>query len=271
MPELPEVETVVRGLRPDMIGRTITGVEVYWVREIQGLDALQFADRAVGQRIAGVRRRGKYIVFDLTHDTMLIHLKMSGRLYVVDPQQEMDEDRWVRVLFRMDDNRELRFSDARKFGRVYLVADEAEVTGKLGPEPLLEDLTLERFQALISQRRGQIKPLLLNQTFLAGVGNIYADETLWTARIDPRRNVDTLTSEETARLYEAVRAVLQEGIEYQGTTLSWYRKPDGTIGGYQTRFRVYDREDEPCPHCGTPIRKIWLGQRGTHFCPSCQV
>lgn len=270
MPELPEVETVVRGLRDDVIGRTITGIEVNWSRELAGLSPIEFADRLIGQQIEGLHRRGKYIVFELTHDAMLIHLKMSGRLYVAARGEIRDNDPWTRVAFQLDDGRELRFSDARKFGRVYLVAQEAEVTGKLGPEPLSEEFTLGRFRELISARRGVIKPLLLNQAFVAGVGNIYADEALWLARIDPRRNVDTLKPEEIERLHQAIRAVLEEGIEYQGTTLNWYRQPDGTEGGYQTRFKVYDREDEPCPECGAAIHKIWLGQRGTHFCPACQ-
>src|SRR5574341_2211062 len=270
MPELPEVETVVRGLREDVIGRNITGMQVSWTRELAELGPIEFADRVIGQRIEGLHRRGKYIVFELTHDVMLIHLKMSGRLYVADVGQVTDNDRWTRVAFQLDSGRELRFSDARKFGRVYLVADEADVTGKLGPEPLSDDFSLNQFASLIGARRGVIKSLLLNQSFLAGVGNIYADEALWLARIDPRRNVDTLKTDEIERLYQAIRDVLAEGIEYQGTTLSWYRKPDGTLGGYQMRFKVYDREDQPCPECGTTILKIWLGQRGTHFCPVCQ-
>lgn len=270
MPELPEVETVVRGLREDVVGRTITGMQVNWTRELAVLGPVEFADRVIGQRIEGLHRRGKYIVFELTHDVMLIHLKMSGRLYVADDRQVTDNDRWTRVAFQLDNGRELRFSDARKFGRVYLAANEADVTGKLGPEPLSDDFNLDLFASLIGARRGVIKSLLLNQSFLAGVGNIYADEALWLARIDPRRNVDTLKTDEIERLYQAIRDVLAEGIEYQGTTLNWYRKPDGTVGGYQTRFKVYDREDQPCSECGTPIQKIWLGQRGTHFCPVCQ-
>jgi formamidopyrimidine-DNA glycosylase len=170
----------------------------------------------------------------------------------------------------LDDGHELRFSDARKFGRVYLVADEGDVTGALGPEPLDAAFTLEVFRARLTKRRGAIKPLLLNQQFLAGVGNIYADEALWRARIDPRRIVATLEADEIERLHSAIRTVLEQGIEHEGTTVSWYRKPDGTPGGFQSFFKVYDRAEQPCSNCGTPIRKLWLGQRGTHFCPVCQ-
>lgn len=270
MPELPEVETVIRGLRDDVIGRTIMSVTISWPGEISGRSPGEFADRLVGQRIEGLHRRGKYIIFDLSHDTMLVHLKMSGRLYVADPDTVVEDDRWTRVVFGMDTQRELRFSDARKFGRVYLVANSEEIVGKLGPEPLSDDFTPMHFEERLASRSGTIKPLLLNQAFLAGVGNIYADEALWLAGIDPRRKVNTLSAEEVKRLYDAIRASLQEGIDYQGTTFSWYRKPDGTPGGYQFRFKVYDRADQPCARCGTPISKIWLAQRGTHFCASCQ-
>lgn len=270
MPELPEVETVVRGLRPDVIGRTVTGIVVDWPREIHLLSVAELADRLSGQRIERLRRRGKYIIFDLTHDTLLIHLKMSGRLYVSDANAQQEDDRWMRVMFQLDNGQELRFSDARKFGRVYLVPSAEEVIGKLGPEPLEDDFTLESFKERITGRQTTIKPLLLNQEFIAGVGNIYADEALWRARIDPRRKANTLSDEEIARLYEAIRDSLQAGIDHQGTSFSWYRKPDGTKGSYQHHFIVYGRENKPCPECGTPISKVWLGQRGTHFCPSCQ-
>ncbi len=270
MPELPEVETIVRGLHGDLVGRLFIGATVLWGREIHGLSPSEFADRLVGQRVVGLRRRGKYIVSDLSRDVLLIHLKMSGRLYVAAAGQNTEHDRWVRVAFHLDNGRELRFSDARKFGRVYLVADEAEVTRNLGPEPLADTFTLEAFRALLAGRRGMVKSLLLHQGFIAGVGNIYADEALWHARIDPRRNVNTLEATEIERLYHAIRQVLETGIQLGGTTVSWYRQPDGTPGGYQSRFRVYDRAGEPCPNCGAAIRKIWLGQRGTHFCESCQ-
>jgi formamidopyrimidine-DNA glycosylase len=234
------------------------------------LNPQDFTDRLRGQRIESLRRRGKYIVFDLTHDTMLVHLKMSGRLYVAPTGTSQKDDQWARVTFQLDRDRELRFSDARKFGRVYLVADVNEIVGRLGPEPLEDEFTSQVMQERLARRHTSIKPLLLNQEFIAGVGNIYADEALWRAGIDPRRKSDTLSIEEIERLYQAVRTSLQAGIDHQGSTLSWYRQPDGTPGGYQDHFLVYGREDKPCPNCGAPISKIWLGQRGTHFCDHCQ-
>jgi formamidopyrimidine-DNA glycosylase len=270
MPELPEVETVVRGLRGDVVGKTFTDAVVQWPRELDRHSPEAFTDRLRGQRVEALRRRGKYIIFDLTHDAMLVHLKMSGRLYVAKPGVTERDDQWARVTFSMDNDHELRFSDARKFGRVYLVAHADEVVGKLGPEPLEAAFTPEVLTEQLARRHMAIKPLLLNQEFVAGVGNIYADEALWRARIDPRRKSDTLSSEEIARLYEAIRDSLQAGIDHQGSTISWYRQPDGTSGSYQNHFLVYGQENKPCPNCGTPVTKIWLGQRGTHFCSNCQ-
>jgi formamidopyrimidine-DNA glycosylase len=196
---------------------------------------------------------------------------MTGRLYVARPGQTIGgDDRWVRVTLAMDDGRELRFSDARKFGRMNLVARIEDVAGALGPEPLDEAFTLDAFRALITGRGGTLKPLLLNQSFVAGIGNIYADEALWRAQIDPRRKASTLKPKEVAALYQAIQSALLDGIKYEGASISWYRKPDGSTGDSQNHFNVYDREDEPCDRCGAPIRKIWLGQRGTHFCPRCQ-
>jgi formamidopyrimidine-DNA glycosylase len=271
MPELPEVETIVRGLRKDVVHQTFTGAQVHWPKEVATSAPDLFAARLAGQRVEALDRRGKYVAFRLSEDMLLIHLKMTGRLYVARPgEAKGGDDRWIRVVLGMDDGRELRFSDARKFGRVYLVSRIEDITGALGPEPLADEFTFDVFRELIGARNGTIKPLLLNQSFIAGVGNIYADEALWRAQIDPRRKADTLKPDEVLALYQAVRAALSDGIRYEGASVNWYRKPDGAAGQSQNHFSVYDREDQPCARCGTPIRKIWLGQRGTHFCPQCQ-
>ncbi len=271
MPELPEVETVVRGLRDDVVGRMFTGARVEWLPQISPMAPHDFSARLAGQRVTALDRRGKYVVFTLSDDFLLIHLKMTGRLYVAQPGDAGAGDRWVRVVFGLDNGRELRFSDSRKFGRLYLVSDLQEVTADLGPEPLADDFTLEVFRDRLARRRGAIKPLLLNQSFLAGVGNIYADEALWRARIDPRRRADTLRPGEIEELYHAIRSALRAGIEHEGASVNWYRKPDGTSGTQQAHFNVYDRANLPCPRCGTAVSKIKLGQRGTHFCPVCQT
>jgi formamidopyrimidine-DNA glycosylase len=272
MPELPEVETIVRGLRKSIEGRSFIGVSLSWPRQIATPEPGEFARRLSGQQVRILDRRGKYIVFQLTHDVLLIHLKMTGRLYITGSTiSGFGEDRWVRAVFGLDNGHEMRFSDARKFGRLYLVGRADEITGPLGPEPLSSDFTLTGFQASLSRRLTNIKALLLNQRILAGVGNIYADEALWEARIAPQRKANTLKSEEVAALYAAVRLVLQRGIDYEGASVSWYRKADGSRGGSQNQFNVYDQEGKPCSRCGTPVVKIRLGQRGTHFCPVCQV
>ncbi len=270
MPELPEVETVVRALRPSVLGRAITEINVLWSKELHNSDPQSFADRVTGQQVQQLTRRGKYILFMLTHDVLAVHLKMTGRLYVASPLEDRPDDRWVRVIFSLDDGQQLRFSDSRKFGRVYLAAEVDEITGKLGPEPLSNEFTLEIFTKGLTARQRVIKSLLLDQTFLAGVGNIYADEALWYAQVDPRRKANTLDPMEIKRLYEGVRSVLQDGIAHEGATISWYRKPDGTSGDYQNKFRVYGQIGKPCQRCGSPITKLWLGQRGTHFCSNCQ-
>ena len=271
MPELPEVETIVRALRPDVTSRTLTGAEINWERQIVGMSATEFSARIAGQHVESLNRRGKYIIFDLNGDVLLVHLKMTGRLYVSAPEEQDYADRWVHVTFGMDDGNELRFSDLRKFGRLYLVEQAEEVIGKLGPEPLSDQFTLDAFRELISRRKGMLKPLLMNQEFIAGIGNIYADESLWLAQIAPRRRVDTLKPEQIDRLYHAMRKALQQGIENEGASINWYRKPDGTTGTYQDHFNVYDQTGQPCNRCGATIEKVRVAQRGTHYCPSCQV
>jgi len=270
MPELPEVETVVRGIRGDLSGRVFTGAKILWPNTSPGLPSHMLDARIKGQCVESVGRRAKYIVIQLEHDTLFVHLKMTGRLYIVKPDEEPDRPEHLRAVFGLDDGRELRFYDMRKFGKIYLVADPDEIIGALGPEPLSDAFTLNMFVERMAKRSGVIKPLLLNQTFVAGLGNIYADESLWGARIDPRRSANTLTSEEIEQLYNHIRSILSAAIEHEGSSFSWYLKPDGKKGDHQNHFTVYDREGEPCLRCGTAISKIWLAQRGTHYCSNCQ-
>ncbi len=270
MPELPEVETVVRGLGPQLAGRTLSDAQVLWGRTVEPMLPDDFVARLDGQQIESLGRRAKYIVLNLTHDVLLVHLRMTGRLYIAGPGTVHDADRWLRVTAKLDDGEELRFSDSRKFGRLRLVADIDEVTGKLGPEPLSDAFTREVFAGRLDRRSGTIKPLLLNQEFVAGIGNIYADEALWLSRIGPLRAADTLTDVEITALHAAIREVLQRGIDHEGASINWYRKPDGSKGNSQDHFNAYGKNDQPCPRCGTTIEKIRIGQRGTHYCPLCQ-
>jgi formamidopyrimidine-DNA glycosylase len=284
MPELPEVEMVVRGLRRSLVGRTIVGVEVRWTRSVIPPTPTTFARRLSGQVVTDVRRRGKWLVIVLGGgDTLLVHLRMTGQLVLVPgvgggygkpfyEGGECADDRHVRVLFFLDDGRRLRFSDARKFGRLWLVDDPAGVLGELGPEPLGGDFTAARLRDMLAHRRGRIKPLLLNQRFLAGLGNIYTDETLWRACIHPLRRADTLSPAEVQRLHRAIRSVLRAAIAAGGTTLSdgTYQQADGRSGEFASQLAVYGQVGQPCPRCGTTIERIRVSQRGTHFCPHCQ-
>jgi formamidopyrimidine-DNA glycosylase len=271
MPELPEVETVARGLRATLLGCTITAVKVLWARSVVPPKPDDFARRLTGQMITDVGRRGKWIVMGLdTGDTLLIHLRMSGRL-LVETEACLDS-RHLRALFLLDDGRRLSFVDQRKFGRLRLTDDPGQVLGTLGPEPLSEAFTAERFAEMLKRRKGHIKPLLLNQRFLAGLGNIYADESLWQARIHPLCSADALTPAEVQRLHEAIRAVLAAAIASGGTTLDdeAYRQADGQPGEFLGKLVVYGRRGQPCPRCEQTIERIVVSQRGTHFCPRCQ-
>jgi len=265
MPELPEVETVVRGLRGPLVNRTFTGITVLWPNAIRTPSVAEIEQRLPGQRIEAINRRAKYLRFELSGgDTLFLHLKMSGNLLVEPATDPLDPH--VRTIFDLDNGHQLRFRDTRKFGRVYLVDDPAIVIGKLGPEPLADDFTADDFKALFHKRKGKLKPLLLNQEFIAGIGNIYADESCFAAGIDPRRQVNTLSNEELDRLYHSIRQALNHGIMHKGASLD-----DVYRGGeFQNHFQVYGRTGKNCIRCGAPIQRVVLGGRSTHFCPHCQ-
>ena len=277
MPELPEVETVAQGLRTFLSGCTFTGVNVHWVRSIIPAAPQSFTHQLVGRRVTDVSRRGKWIVVTLDNgQALLIHLRMTGRLLVgpdaVLGPGECREDTHIRVSFSLDEGRTLQFCDQRKFGRLWLVDDTAEALSALGPEPLDPCFTAERLRQMLSSRRGRIKPLLLNQRFLAGLGNIYADEVLWRARIHPAHRAHTLTPDEVEGLFHAIRTVLTAAIASGGTTLAdaAYQRLDGSSGAFADQLAVYGKEGEPCIHCSTPIQRLRLNQRSAHFCPRCQ-
>ncbi|MEO1441063.1 MAG: DNA-formamidopyrimidine glycosylase, partial [Chloroflexota bacterium] len=181
-----------------------------------------------------------------------------------------EADKWVHFRLQLADGLQLRFSDARKFGKVYLTNNIENITGHIGPEPLEDGFTVDMFKDRLAGRHKVIKSLLLDQTFVAGIGNIYADEALHRAGIHPLRRSDSLTDAEITALYGTIRAALFDGIEYEGSSISWYRKPDGTQGAMQNHFFVYNRGGQPCRTCGTTIEKTRVGQRGTHYCPNCQ-
>ena len=270
MPELPEVETVVRGLREPLIGRTVRGMWYDCLRTIQSPDPEQFAARIAGQTFRAIDRRAKYILCQLDHDLLVVHLRMTGRLYVVPDDAVSGADRWLHFSLQLDNGTQLRFSDARKFGFVSLTPAFEQIAPTLGPEPLDDAFTPDVLRERLARHGKSIKALLLDQAFLDGVGNIYADEALHRAQISPLRPANRLTDAEISALYGAIRDALNAGIVQEGASINWYRKPDGTQGEAQKHFYVYGRDGEPCERCGETIVKIRVAQRGTHYCPACQ-
>jgi formamidopyrimidine-DNA glycosylase len=287
VPELPEVETYVRALEPLLYGKTILAAEVRWPRTIAAPEASLFPDLIRGRRFVSFGRRGKYMLFGLdSGETLVVHLRMTGelRIHGADAPRQLREnaeeyglssapppvDKHTHVIFELDSAETLRFRDMRKFGRIWLVEDAQSVVGKLGPEPLEDDFAPRALAQRLAGRKANIKGLLLNQTVVAGVGNIYADESLFRAQIDPRRAGGALDDEEIIRLHQALREVLQAGIDAQGSSLRNYAPPTGGKGGFQEQFLVFRRTGAPCFRCNVPISRIVLGQRSTHFCPSCQ-
>ncbi len=270
MPELPEVETIASILRhggdhhPSLLGKTILGAHLLWERTLASPSPAEFQEKIFGQVIREIGRRGKYLLLSLSRDTLLIHLRMSGDL-LVEPSTNPPAPHH-RLMFDLDGGLRLSFNDPRKFGRVWLVADTQVVLGNLGPEPLSSDFTPEGFYERLQRYNRQLKPLLLDQTFLAGLGNIYADEALHRAKLHPQVSAATLSRTQAEHLWASIRQVLQEGIQRSGASIDWVYRG----GEFQHHFRVYRRVGMPCPECGTPIRRLVIGQRGTHFCPSCQ-
>jgi len=280
MPELPEVETVARDLRPRLVGATIVGARCSWARTLRTHDPLTFGDAVAGRTVLAVGRRAKQVVVDLTGEAALtIHLKMTGQLFVV--PADAPDDPYVRLVLELADGREMRFRDIRKFGKIGLYGRDP-VTGELvsevggtavfaaiGPEPLADEFTVREFRRRLRRRKGRLKPLLLDQSFIAGVGNIYADESLWRSRLHPLRSASSLRSPDERRLYEAMRAVMFEAIERRGSSIDDYTAPDGD-SSMQERLDIYQRTGEPCRRCGHPVKRIVVGARSTHFCSWCQ-
>jgi formamidopyrimidine-DNA glycosylase len=276
VPELPEVETIARELRPDVVGRTIKNAWFDWPNQIKHPAPSEFVAAVKGREILSVERRAKWLIFALGPASgrgdpavLAIQVKMTGQLDVVSPKAPRDKH--VHAVFALDDGRELRLRDTRKFGRlaVYSPADAERVLGTLGPEPLGEELTLPEFRRMLRSRKARLKTLLMNQEFLAGVGNIYADEALWRARLHPLRSAAGLNAAQARALYIGLRDVLNEAIARRGSSVDSYRAPEGS-GNMQHHLNVYGRTGKPCPRCGRPTRRMVIGARSTHFCSWCQ-
>lgn len=279
MPELPEVETIARKLRPHLLGKVITEAELRWHRTLALPSVRKFKELVKGQEIKEVTRRAKFFIMQLSDHSLLIHLRMSGDLLIKEGKIKPEKhDRLILKLIpgsllrqsksiRDNDWSHLVFNDTRKFGRVWLTPHPEEVLAKLGPEPFSRNFTPRWLHTALHSKRRQLKPLLLDQTFLAGLGNIYSDEALNLAQLNPLAASDSVTPKQAEALHTAIRRVLKEGIRRNGASIDWVYRG----GEFQNYFRVYDRAGKPCPTCGTKIQRIVVGQRSTHFCPKCQV
>ncbi len=269
MPELPEVETIRRELIPLVVGKRIVRVEIYWSRLIDRPDLDTFVRGLEGRRLADIRRRGKYLIWDLDPGGhWIIHLRMTGQIYVRPGNAPVDPHTHARVF--LEDGQAIHYRDQRKFGRFYLVEDENDVVGNLGPEPLAENWTAEDLAARLRGRRARVKSLLLDQRVVAGLGNIYADEALFLARVHPACEGGRLDEAAVRRLHAAIHQVLIEALDARGSTMSTYLPPSERKGGYQQQRRVYRRAGMPCPRCGTLIARTKIAGRSTYFCPQCQ-
>lgn len=264
MPELPEVETIARAIKPELVGRRILSADWNWTRTLATPTVKKFSEQVTGQKIVDVTRRAKYLDIVLKDYHLLIHLRMSGDIIIRAKGQPPEKH--DRLLLELSSKKYLAFNDTRKFGRVWLVKDPSTVYAKLGPEPLEKGFTPQWLYENLRKRKRQLKPLLLDQSFLAGLGNIYTDEALHMAKLHPLGASDAVTLKQAGALHEAIRSVLKEGIRRNGASIDWVYRG----GSYQNHFRVYDCEGKPCRVCGTEIQKLIVGQRGTHICPNCQ-
>jgi formamidopyrimidine-DNA glycosylase len=271
MPELPEVETVVRGLRPVLPGRNIVAVRLGKTDFID--DPVALGELLPGKRITSVERIGKFIHMQLAPDAgarlnLIVHLGMTGRLGVRDANEPAPPH--THAFFDLDDGRELRYTDIRRFGRILLVPDTGmeEFRRRLGEDAL--NISAADFHRLLAGRRARIKALLLDQRVFRGIGNIYADESLWQARIHPARLAARLSDSELARLRKAIHRVLRTAIRHRGSSISDFVDAEGNRGKYQQQHRAYDREGQPCSRCGRSIRRAIVAGRSSYFCPHCQ-
>ena len=268
MPELPEVETTARYLRERLIGLKVSKAVHFWKRTVGGASSQEFASSLQGLKLQTIGRRGKYLVFEFgdrnRSQFLLGHLRMSGSMDVISSSQEISKH--DRVIISFSNKQDLRFNDPRKFGRLFLVKDPNAILSKLGPEPNSPDFCVESFTLQLANKRGAIKPLLLKQNFIAGIGNIYADESLWQAKIHPLRPACSVSQKEARLLTNAMKSILNKAIEQAGTDFG-----DGVVDGGGYSPVAYGRDGQACKRCGTIIQKILVGQRGTHFCPGCQI
>lgn len=274
MPELPEVQTVVDNLNAlGISGRTITKASVHWSKTISGMTPTEFRRQIKGLIIHTFLRRGKYIVVQLSRGwTLLIHLRMTGRLNWA--ARGTRRGKHEHVVLQLDQADELRFHDTRKFGRLTLTQTAQTILDNIGPEPLERNFTRQRLLNMLQGKKRQVKPMLLDQSFIAGLGNIYVDEALWEAHVHPQRVSSSLSEKEITALHKAIRLVLKRGLKNMGTSLGTGKGNFYSVAGRKGRnadeLKVFRRTGEACPRCGAPVERLVVAQRGSHICPACQ-
>jgi formamidopyrimidine-DNA glycosylase len=271
MPELPEVETIKRDIEKNLIGHQITDVWYDWAKTLKP-DPETFKKAVVGKKFKDIGRRAKLFIFHVDSIPLIAHLKLTGRLLY--RNQNDPKDQFTHVVLKLDRGKELRFVDLRKFGWLRVLKDEGELDellSEFGIEPFTSSFTLEKFASIIQNKGTMIKPLLMDQKQIAGVGNIYSDEALWCAQIHPETPAKNLRAEKIEKLYSCIQKVLKEGITDRGTSVDDYLDLFGRPGNHEQNLQVFRKDGQPCPRCGTTIKKIRVGGRGTHYCPNCQV
>ncbi len=269
MPELPEVETTINDLKPHVVGRRITDVDVLWEGTIAEPSAAEFKRGLTGRKVTEISRRGKHLIFKLDNGKFwIVHMRMTGSL-LIKPDDELPANS-IRVIIYLEDGTAIHYRDIRRFGKMWLVKDAKTVVGRLGTEPLTPEFTPKVLENILDNRKTAIKSLLLDQTLIAGIGNMYADEALYSARLHPLRPANSLTRGEIKRLHDAIQKVLLQGIRNKGASTETYIRPGGVKGEAHLQFQVAHQKGKDCPICGGPIERITVHQRGSFFCPRCQ-
>ena len=288
MPELPEVETIRRDLESELIGLKLTRVDFIWPGSLKGMAPENFKKSVIGKEIVAVERRAKNLAIKLSDNNyLLMHMKMTGHLLIESANKQLNPtgswqakdgpladplNQFIRVVFWLNNGKIMAFSDLRKFGYIRLIGEEelSNIYAEYGPEPFSKAFSPDYLQTLFAKKKQAIKKVLMDQANVAGIGNIYADEILWAAKINPETPANTLTSGQFDSIYKFTREILKKAIELRGTSSSDYRDTKGEKGRYEARLNAYRRTGLPCKRCQTPIERITLGGRGTHFCPNCQ-
>jgi len=264
MPELPEVQTVVDSIRPDLIGKNLIEIESIWDKVFHNFSSKDPSEKS---KIKNVRRRAKFVIIEFDDFLLAIHLRMTGKLFILD---NGPKPKHTSAVLHLEDSNELIFEDQRKFGRIYMYNDLNEINSKHGPEPLEKDFTKEWFLENLKRKKRNIKALLLDQSFVSGLGNIYVDESLWESGIHPNSISCAIPKVKILKLHSAIQSILSEAIEQLGTTFISFSFLNGRSGNYSNELKIFGKQGEECKSCGSIIKKIKVAGRGTHVCTKCQ-